>query len=90
MNLSPSDFSCFTYWMCGHRHNTSSLFVLAVVLEKKKKKRMKSLLGRAFGDDQLFRKHRLDSIVFSSLLLDFTLTPTPQNFSAQNENNLLL
>ena len=51
---------------------------------------MKSLLGRAFGDDQLFRKHRLDSIVFSSLLLDFTLTPTPQNFSAQNENNLLL
>ena len=38
MNLSPSDFSCFTYWMCGHRHNTSSLFVLAVVLEKKKKK----------------------------------------------------
>ena len=39
MNLSPSDFSCFTYWMCGHRHNTSSLFVLAVVLEKKKKKK---------------------------------------------------
>lgn len=38
MNLSPSDFSCFTYWMCGHRHNTSSLFVLAVVLEKKKKR----------------------------------------------------
>ena len=37
MNLSPSDFSCFTYWMCGHRHNTSSLFVLAVVLGKKKK-----------------------------------------------------
>lgn len=88
MNLSPSDFSCFTYWMCGHRHNTSSLFVLAVVLEKKKK--TKSLLRRAFGDDQLFRKHRPDSIVFSSLLLDFTLTPTPQNFSAQNENNLLL
>lgn len=39
MNLSPSDFSCSTYWKCGHKHNTSSLFVLAAVLEKKKRGR---------------------------------------------------
>lgn len=79
MNLSPSSFSYSTYWKCGHKHNTSSLFVLALVLEKKKKK---SLLGRAFGDDLVFRKHRLDSIVFSSILIDFTLTPNSQSFSA--------
>lgn len=55
-----------------------------------KKKIIKSLLGRAFGDNQKpFRKHRLDSIVFSPILTDFTVTPTSQSCSVSVIINII-